>query len=111
MRDEGCGMRAPGRRGHHPSALIPHPFIMWNDRLRIAESVEAQWRSLADHERAMVSAALETIDEDPIAGAPLFEPLRGCWSYRAGHLRIIYRLAPEARYVVILSITRAPEFT
>lgn len=82
---------------------------MWNDRLRIAEHVESQWRALADHERAVIRAALEAIDEDPIAGAPLFEPLRGYWSYRTDHLRIIYRLMPEARFVLILSITRAPE--
>lgn len=82
---------------------------MWNDRLRIAESVLPQWNALAPHEREAVRVALERIDEDPIAGAPLFDPLRGYWSYRAGHLRIVYRLAPEARFVVILSIARAPE--
>jgi len=80
---------------------------MWNDRLRFAERVEADWRALADDERAAALAALEVIDEDPIIGAPLFEPLRGYWSHRAGHLRIVYRLMPEARFVVVLSIGRA----
>lgn len=82
---------------------------MWNDRLRIAESVEAEWRSLSSEEQQVVRKALETIDEDPIIGAPLFEPLKGLWSYRAGHLRVLYRIMPEARFVVILSITRAAE--
>ena len=82
---------------------------MWNDRLRIAESVEAEWRSLSSEEQHVVRKALETIDEDPIIGAPLFEPLKGLWSYRAGHLRILYRIMPEARFVVVLSITRAAE--
>jgi mRNA-degrading endonuclease RelE of RelBE toxin-antitoxin system len=82
---------------------------LWNDRLRIAESVEAEWKSLADEERAMVRTALETIDEDPIIGVPLFEPMKGLWSYRVRHLRILYRIMPEARFVVILSIVRAPE--
>ena len=80
---------------------------MWNDRLRFAERVEADWRSLSGDERAGVTRALEHIDEDPIAGAPLFEPLRGYWSYRAEHLRIVYRIAPEARFVVVLTIGRA----
>ena len=80
---------------------------MWNDRLRIAERVLPQWKGLSDAERATVRKALENIDEDPIIGAPLFEPLRGYWSYRTDHLRIIYRLMPEARFVIILSITRA----
>ncbi len=79
---------------------------MWNDRLRLAERVEHDWRALSADEQATALQALERIDEDPILGAPLFEPLRGYWSYRAGHLRIVYRLAPEARFVVVLSIGR-----
>ena len=67
----------------------------------------SDWSALTGEERAAVLTALETIDEDPIAGAPLFEPLRGLWSYRAEHLRIVYRIVAEARFVVILSIGRA----
>ena len=80
---------------------------MGNDRLRIAESVEKEWQSLSADEQSAVRKGLLAIDDDPIIGAPLFEPLRGLWSYRAGHLRILYRVVPEARFVVILSITRA----
>jgi mRNA-degrading endonuclease RelE of RelBE toxin-antitoxin system len=80
---------------------------MWNDRLRIAESVEAEWQALSVDERSTARKALMSIDDDPIAGAPLYEPLRGYWSYRAGHLRIVYRIVPEARFVVILTIHRA----
>jgi mRNA-degrading endonuclease RelE of RelBE toxin-antitoxin system len=82
---------------------------MWNDRLRFSESVGTDWSALAQHERDAAVAALERIDEDPIAGAPLFEPLRGLWIYRTGHLRVIYRIMPEARFVVVLSIARAAE--
>ena len=79
---------------------------MWNDRLRIAESVLPQWQSLNDDERAAVRNALERIDDDPIIGAPLFEPLRGYWSLPVDGLRIIYRIVADARFVVVLSITR-----
>jgi mRNA-degrading endonuclease RelE of RelBE toxin-antitoxin system len=79
---------------------------MWNDRLRIAESVLPQWKALNDAERASVRKALATIDEDPIIGAPLFEPLRSYWSLFADGVRIIYRIVADARFVVILSITR-----
>ncbi len=82
---------------------------MWNDRLRIAESVAGEWQSLSGEERSMVRKALEAVDEDPIIGAPLFEPLKGLWSYRTGWLRILYRIMPEARFVVVLSIARAAE--
>lgn len=77
---------------------------MWNDRLRLAESLEADWRSLTPAERETALAALQRIDDDPIAGAPLFEPLKGLWSYRTGDLRIVYRVVAEGRYVAILSI-------
>lgn len=80
---------------------------MWNDRLRIAESVEAEWKVLNAGERELATRALERIDDDPIAGAPLFEPMKGLWSYRAGDLRIIYRVVAEGRFVAILSIHRA----
>ena len=80
---------------------------MGNDRLRIAESVEKEWKSLSADEQTAARKALLEIDDDPIIGAPLFEPLRGLWSYRAGHVRILYRVVPEARFVVILSIARA----
>ena len=79
---------------------------MWNDRLRIAESVEGDWKALGAEERALVRSALERIDDDPIAGAPLFEPLKGLWSYRTGELRIVYRVVAEGRFVAILNISR-----
>ncbi|HET7705005.1 MAG TPA: hypothetical protein VFM36_02890 [Thermoanaerobaculia bacterium] len=79
---------------------------MGNDRLRIVESVEAQWKALADHERELARQMLVKIDEDPIIGAPLFEPLRGLWSARSENIRIVYRIMAEARFVVILAIVR-----
>ena len=82
---------------------------MWNDRLRIAESVQTEWDALSADEHDMVRNALQAIDEDPLIGAPLFEPLKGLWTYRAGHVRILYRIMAEARFVVILSIHRAAE--
>jgi len=94
----------------HSSFIIHHSSLsMWNDRLRVAESVEPQWRALTDEERAGVKGVLEQIDDDPISGAPLFEPLRGYWSIRLAGLRIIYRIVAEARFVVILAIARAAE--
>ena len=80
---------------------------MWNDRLRIAESVESDWRALTADERLAVERVLKIIDDDPIIGAPLFEPLKGLWSYRAGALRVVYRIVAEGKYVVVLSISRA----
>lgn len=79
---------------------------MWNDRLRFAAAVKDDWAALGADERDVARAALERLDDDPIAGVPLFEPVRGYWSLRAGSLRIIYRIAPEARSVFVLTIAR-----
>lgn len=51
-------------------------------------------------------AALRRIELDPICGAPLFEPLKGLWSYRTDDLRIVYKIVAEARMVVVLHIAR-----
>lgn len=79
---------------------------MWNDRLRFAARVKDEWSLLSAEERNVVRAALERLDDDPIAGVPLFEPVRGYWSLVAGRCRIIYRIAPEARSVFVLTIAR-----
>lgn len=79
---------------------------MWNDRLRFAERVAADWHSLGEGDRDALKVALQRLDDDPIAGAPLFAPFRGLWSLRVGQLRILYRLSPEARAVFVLSIDR-----
>jgi len=74
------------------------------DRLRATESVERTWQLLPDDRRKAVVEALTVIEEDPIIGAPLFEPLRGLWCYRRDGIRIIYRILAEARFVLILAI-------
>ena len=74
------------------------------DRLRVAESVERTWQLLPDLRRTAVAGAFAVIEDDPIIGAPLFEPLRGLWSYRRDDVRIVYRIMAEARFVVILAI-------
>ncbi len=86
---------------------LEEPHGPMNDRLRFAESLELEWGAISIGDRAAAMAALERIDDDPIAGAPLFEPLKGLWSFRSGELRIVYRIVPESRFVVILSVSRA----
>jgi PHD/YefM family antitoxin component YafN of YafNO toxin-antitoxin module/mRNA-degrading endonuclease RelE of RelBE toxin-antitoxin system len=78
-----------------PATRVP------NDRLRIPDSAAAD---IAAIDPALIREAFEKIDEDPIIGAPLFDPYRGWWSYRTERLRVIYRIVAEARFVVILSV-------
>jgi mRNA-degrading endonuclease RelE of RelBE toxin-antitoxin system/PHD/YefM family antitoxin component YafN of YafNO toxin-antitoxin module len=76
-------------------------------RLRITRAGQDGLAPLAGVERRLVLSTLVRINDNPIAGAPLFEPLKGLWSHRSGQIRIIYKIVAEASMVVILSITRA----
>jgi mRNA-degrading endonuclease RelE of RelBE toxin-antitoxin system len=89
-----------GERTSRPLEDMP------NQRIHITNRADAAWQQLDETERKTVHDALVIIDEDPIAGAPLFAPLRGYWSYRIGALRIVYRIVAEARFVLIVSIAK-----
>lgn len=78
----------------------------WNDRLRFAERVEADWGALPAPQRDTVVELLRRLDDDPLVGVPLFEPLRSLWSFTSGDLRIVYRVAAEARMIAVLAIGR-----
>lgn len=113
------------RSGRPVAVLLSHDEYMAmretldiaNDPLlfaKIAEADEQEVEQRGRYERLrfapsvppIYDAALRRIELDPICGAPLFEPLKGLWSYRTGELRIIYKIVAEARMVVILSIDR-----
>jgi mRNA-degrading endonuclease RelE of RelBE toxin-antitoxin system/PHD/YefM family antitoxin component YafN of YafNO toxin-antitoxin module len=65
------------------------------ERVRVTKSV-----SIPEEAYAL----LRRIDDDPIAGAPLFDPLKGIWSAREGALRVVYRIDAEARAVYVMMI-------
>ena len=88
-----------------------------NDSLLFARLAEAdqqeverrgryEWLRFAKSVPPIYDSALRRIELDPIAGAPLFEPLKGLWSYRTEDLRIIYKVVAEERMVVVLHIAR-----
>ena len=74
-------------RGGPPAAAAAH-HARRTGRSRRARRHRAASRAVARMVR---------INDNPIAGAPLFEPLKGLWSYRTGELRIIYKIVAEAR--------------
>ena len=78
-------------------AIVP---VFELERVRVAKSV-----TVPDEARDV----LHRIDDDPIAGAPLFDPLKGLWSARDGSLRVVYRIDAEARQVLVMIIGQAEE--
>ena len=79
------------------------------DQEEVEQRGRYEWLRFAKSVAPIFDAALRRIELDPIAGAPLFEPLKGLWSFRTEELRIIYKIVAEARMVVILSIDRVRE--
>ena len=113
------------RNGRPVAVLVSHDEYMAlretieiaNDSLlfaKLAEADEEEVEQRGKYERLrfaksaapIYDAALRRIELDPIIGAPLFEPLRGLWSYRTEELRVIYKIVAEARTVVVLHIMR-----
>lgn len=111
------------RNGRPVAVLVSHDEYMAmsetlaiaNDSLlfaRIAEADEEEVEQRGKYERLrfaksaapIFDAALRRLELDPIIGAPLFEPLKGLWSYRTEELRIIYKIVAEAKIVVVLWI-------
>lgn len=93
--------------GNAINAAVEEEPVSHGERVWLATSARDAWRALADHERALVEDALRRIDDDPIAGAPLFDPLKGLWVYRVEHLRLVYRVEAEIGRVLVLSVSRA----
>lgn len=81
-------------------------LVARGERVHLPSSIDTIARAMAAHEQELIDASLRAIDDDPIAGAPLFDPLKGLWCYRREHLRIVYRIAAEARMVIILGLMR-----
>ncbi|HVE70222.1 MAG TPA: type II toxin-antitoxin system Phd/YefM family antitoxin [Thermoanaerobaculia bacterium] len=82
------------------------PAFRTLERLVLANSARAGLDATEGVIRRRALSSLARINSDPIAGAPLFEPLKGLWSYRTDELRIIYKIVAEARMVVVLAIDR-----
>jgi mRNA interferase RelE/StbE len=63
-------------------------------KLRVPAAVAAAVRNLHPGIKRKLRGALEAILQDPHAGKPLKEELRGLWSLRVGRFRVIYRSGP-----------------
>lgn len=76
------------------------------ERLLLSDTARAALDELTGVARRRALSSLARINLDPIIGAPLFEPLKGLWSYRTEELRVIYKIVAEAKIVVILHVSR-----
>ncbi len=68
---------------------------MSTEAVRVAQDAVAALKALSGADRESALRALEVIAANPIAGAPLFDPLRGFWVLREGRVRIVYRVSRD----------------
>lgn len=77
--------------------------------VRLATRASGALEGLSGADRESSTRALERIAENPIAGAPLFDPLRGFWVVRAGGIRLVYRVSRDGSMAGVVLIDRAEE--
>lgn len=70
-------------------------------KLRVPDEVAVLIRQLHPQIRRKVRSALKQILSDPHAGKTLKDDLKGLLSYRAGRIRIVYRIAPKPTVEII----------
>ena len=79
------------------------------ENVRIAPGAAEEWPSLAEPDREAARRALAAIASNPIAGVPLFEPLRGFWVYAEDAVRVVYRVSRDGTMAGVVLIDRAEE--
>lgn len=91
------------------SSVSPHSLarVEVAGATSFAPAVEGDLESLPDRLRESALQIIGIIDADPLAGSPLFEPLRGFWSLRREGVRAVYRIAPDGKTVVVLRVGQA----
>lgn len=66
--------------------------------------VEAALRFFPPQTKRTIREALEEIRSDPWVGKPLRDTLRGLYSFRARHFRIVYQIERRTVTVVVIAI-------
>ena len=81
------------------------------ENVRIAPAAAAAWDAFSAAEKDAARRALAAVAANPIAGAPLFEPLRGFWVYREDAVRIVYRVSRDGGMAGVVLLDRAEEIS
>ena len=73
-------------------------------KVKLARRAAKQLEDLPAEVRSRVVAALRAIQDDPGQGVKLLGPLAGSRRYRVGDYRIVYRVNPRRRAVIVENI-------
>jgi mRNA-degrading endonuclease RelE of RelBE toxin-antitoxin system len=79
------------------------------ETVRLAKAAVEQWQALSGRDREDARQALQRLADNPISGAPLFDPLRGFWVAREGAVRIVYRVSRDGSMAGVVLIDTLQE--
>ena len=76
-------------------------------KVELSRAAEAVYRRLEKRDRGLlerIDAALDAIASDPRSGKALRGAHAGCWSFRVGQYRVLYRIEDRRLVVFILDM-------
>ncbi len=73
-------------------------------RLRIPPEIVLLIRHLHPNIKTKIRRALEEIESNPFLGKPLKEELKGLFSYRVTHYRIVYQIRQKEILIEVIDI-------
>lgn len=72
--------------------------------VKIPPEVETEIRHLHPALKSKIHKALDEIEGEPFLGKPLRGVLKGLWSYRVSHYRIVYEIRRDKVLVEVIDI-------
>lgn len=73
-------------------------------KIRYLPEAAEDVRHLPPDLKRLVKAALDELSKNPHAGTPLVRDLAGLWKYRAKRYRIIYKVTPSKKEIIVFLI-------
>ncbi len=72
-------------------------------RLKLTARAKRELKNIKKIHQEAIGAIFEEIKESPFVGKPLSKELFGKYSYRVGIYRIIYKVNPRDKIVIIIT--------
>lgn len=72
--------------------------------VKLTASAKRELKNISKLNREAVSAMIEELKTDPLLGKPLGRELTGMFSFKVGVYRIVYRVKPKDKQVVVLRV-------
>lgn len=72
-------------------------------RIKLSSQAKKELKSFKKEYETAAALIIEDLKEDPFSGKRLGRELAGCYSYRIGVYRIVYKINEKQRIVLIIT--------